>query len=93
MADTETSTGTIVQSWVSPQFARELKELADADGRSVSNLIRVILEENLARDGGATARGGGHSTFLAPSAGAGQDQIKRDEQATAHERAEQGGEG
>lgn len=52
MATTETksSTGTIVQSWVSPALARELKELADRDRRSVSALIRNALEDRVRQE-------------------------------------------
>jgi hypothetical protein len=46
MAKSE-NTGTVVQAWVSPKFAREIKELADRDGRTVSNLIRVALRDRL----------------------------------------------
>ena len=47
MAETTQNTGTVIQSWVSPELARQVKELADADGRSVSNLIKHILEHEL----------------------------------------------
>jgi hypothetical protein len=38
----------VVQAWVTPRFAREIKELADRDGRSVSSLIKVALRDRLA---------------------------------------------
>jgi hypothetical protein len=37
------STGVIVQSWVSPQLAAELKRYAEAERRSVSAAIRLAL--------------------------------------------------
>ena len=40
-------TGRRVQTWLSPRLAREVKELADRDRRSVSSLIRVTLEDRL----------------------------------------------
>jgi len=54
--------GTVIQSWVTPKFAREIKELAESDGRSVSNLIKLALRERLQAEtsphGEGTARGG-----------------------------------
>ena len=47
MAQSE-NTGTVVQAWVAPRFAREIKELADRDGRSVSNFIKLALRDRLA---------------------------------------------
>jgi predicted transcriptional regulator len=35
---------------VSPQLAREIKQLADADHRSVSSLIRLAIEDKLRAD-------------------------------------------
>jgi Ribbon-helix-helix protein, copG family len=49
MAETE-NTGTVVQAWVRPEFAREIKELAEQDNRSVSNLIKLALRERLQAD-------------------------------------------
>lgn len=46
MAKSE-NTGTVIQSWVTPKFAREVRELADQDGRSVSGLIKLALRERL----------------------------------------------
>ena len=46
MAKTK-SPGEVLQSWVSPSFAREVRELADQDGRSVSGLIKLALRERL----------------------------------------------
>ena len=49
------NTGTVVHAWLRPEFAREVKELADRDGRSVSNLIKVALRDKLSEDfAGAT---------------------------------------
>ena len=55
MAKSENSTGTVIQSWVSPKFAREIRELAVQDGRSVSNLIKVALRDRLSE---TSSRGG-----------------------------------
>ena len=44
MAVATKDTGQVVQSWVSPTLAREIKQLADDDHRSVSALIRIALE-------------------------------------------------
>jgi Ribbon-helix-helix protein, copG family len=41
------NTGTVVHAWLRPEFAREVKELADRDGRSVSNLIKIALRDRL----------------------------------------------
>lgn len=56
-----TPTGQRVQTWLKPGFAQELKELADADGRSVSGLIRVVLQEQLSPSppGGEARRSAG----------------------------------
>jgi hypothetical protein len=64
-----TPTRTRVQTWLEPKFARELKQLADADGRSLSGLIRVVLQEQLATSpyGEGPAPGG----KLSPRRGAG----------------------
>ena len=35
----------MIQSWVSPEFARELNQLAEQERRSVSAVIRIRLEE------------------------------------------------
>ncbi len=56
--------GTRVQTWLTPGFARELKELADADGSSVSGLIRVVLQEQLATS--PTRRGPGVGGIIGP---------------------------
>jgi predicted transcriptional regulator len=40
-------TGAVVQAWVSPELAREIKQLADRDRRTVSSLIRFTLEDRL----------------------------------------------
>jgi plasmid stability protein len=45
--ETEAEERTIVASWVSTRLAREIKELAARDGRSVSGLIRVALRDRL----------------------------------------------
>jgi hypothetical protein len=52
------STGVIVQSWVSPRLAAELKRRAEAERRSVSSTIRIALEDRLRLDaeGGRMAR-------------------------------------
>jgi hypothetical protein len=39
--------GTVVQAWVRPEFAAEIRELADRDGRTVSNLIKIALRDRL----------------------------------------------
>ena len=44
------NTGEILHVWCRPEFAREVKELADRDGRSVSNLIKVALRDRLSED-------------------------------------------
>ena len=41
------NTGTVVHAWLRPEFAREIRELAARDGRSVSNLIKVALRDRL----------------------------------------------
>ena len=41
----ESPTGEVIQSWVSPEFARELTQLAEQERRSVSAVIRIRLEE------------------------------------------------
>ncbi len=46
MAKSE-SKGTTIHTWVSPSFAAEVRELAEQDGRSVSNLIRHVLQAQL----------------------------------------------
>jgi predicted transcriptional regulator len=50
-ADSPTSTGEVLQAWVSPELARELKQLAEQERRSVSAVIRLALEDQLRRDG------------------------------------------
>jgi hypothetical protein len=47
MARSSENTGTVVQAWVRPEFARQVKELANRDGRTVSNLIKVALRDRL----------------------------------------------
>jgi hypothetical protein len=47
MATKSEKPAAVLQSWVTPDFAREVKELADADGRSVSNFVRNVLEHQL----------------------------------------------
>jgi hypothetical protein len=42
---TESPTGEVIQSWASPELARELKQLAEQERRSVSAVIRIRLEE------------------------------------------------
>jgi Ribbon-helix-helix protein, copG family len=44
------SPGVIVQSWVPPQLAEQLKAEADLERRSVSALIRIALEDKLRGD-------------------------------------------
>jgi predicted transcriptional regulator len=46
-----TSTGEVVQAWVSPDLARELKQLAEQERRSVSAVIRLALEDQLRKEG------------------------------------------
>ena len=72
------NTGTVVHAWLRPEFAREVKELADRDGRSVSNLIKVALRDKLSEDfAGATPaatveRPPGEPSFPRSGSGAGQ---------------------
>ena len=40
-------TGVIVQSWVSPQLANELKRHAERERRSISAVIRIAVEDRL----------------------------------------------
>jgi Ribbon-helix-helix protein, copG family len=71
MAAKSENTGTVLQSWVTPKFAREIRELAENDGRSVSNLIRFALRERLqASPIGEGAHRGGDSSPRAPRRGA-----------------------
>jgi predicted transcriptional regulator len=48
--ETKPRSGAIVQSWVPPRLAAELKQLADRDRRSVSAIIRHALEDRLRED-------------------------------------------
>jgi predicted transcriptional regulator len=41
------STGIVVQSWVPPSLAAELKRLAESERRSVSATIRLAVEDRL----------------------------------------------
>ena len=41
------STGVVVQSWVSPALAEALKAQAQIERRSVSQTIRIALEDRL----------------------------------------------
>jgi predicted transcriptional regulator len=41
------NTGTVVQAWVSPDLARRLKAQAEAERRSVSQTIRLAVEDRL----------------------------------------------
>ncbi len=50
-AESPTSTGEVVQAWVSPDLARELKQLAEQERQSVSAVIRLAIEHQLHRDG------------------------------------------
>ena len=47
MAVATKDTGVVVQSWVSPRLAAELKRYAEAERRSVSSTIRLALEDRL----------------------------------------------
>jgi Ribbon-helix-helix protein, copG family len=49
-------TGTIVQSWVPVPLAEELKQLAEAERRSISATIRNCLEDRLRDRGGQERR-------------------------------------
>jgi hypothetical protein len=40
-------TGTIVQSWVSPELAEQLRAEAEFERRSVSLLVRNLIEDRL----------------------------------------------
>ena len=50
-AESPTSTGEVVQAWVSPDLARELKLLAEQERRSVSAVMRLAVEDQLRKDG------------------------------------------
>jgi predicted transcriptional regulator len=43
-------TGKRIETWLSPSLARELKELADRDRRSMSAVIRNAVEDRLRAD-------------------------------------------
>jgi predicted transcriptional regulator len=40
-------TGIRVETWLSPRLARELKQLADRDRRSISAVVRNAVEDRL----------------------------------------------
>ena len=50
-AESPTPTGEVVQAWVSPDLARELKQLAEHERRSVSAVIRLAIKDQLRKDG------------------------------------------
>ena len=50
MAVATKQTGVVLQSWVSPALAAELKRHAEAERRSVSSTIRLALEDRLRPD-------------------------------------------
>ena len=63
MATSGNKGASVLQSWVTPAFAREVRELADEQGRSVSNLIKFALRTQLSEtpptdSGESTAPGG-----------------------------------
>ncbi len=47
--------GTVIQSWVSRTLVRELKQQAELERRSVSALVRLMLQDGL-----RTRRDAGH---------------------------------
>jgi hypothetical protein len=47
---TEAPTGEVVQSWVPPELARQLKRQAQRERRSVSSAIRIAIEDQRRRD-------------------------------------------
>ncbi|MGZ5321315.1 MAG: ribbon-helix-helix protein, CopG family [Solirubrobacterales bacterium] len=62
-----------------PEFAREIKELADRDGRSVSNLIRVALRDRLSSATSPTTGKARRRAALPRSAGAAPDALGKGE--------------
>ena len=48
---TQSPGGAIVQSWVSPEFAEQLKAQAELERRSVSGVVRIALEDRLRGEG------------------------------------------
>ena len=64
MATSGNKGASVLQSWVTPAFAREVRELADEQGRWVSNLIRssalrTQLSETPPTDSGESTAPGG----------------------------------
>jgi hypothetical protein len=55
VAETQTKTGTVVQSWVPVDLAVELKRHAQVERRSVSSAIRIAIEDKLRADQGRRA--------------------------------------
>lgn len=51
MATSTQSPGVIVQSWVPPELAEQLKAEADLQRRSVSAVIRIAVEDQLRKEG------------------------------------------
>jgi hypothetical protein len=47
---TESEAGTVVQAWVPPSLAAELRARALDERRSVSAMIRIAIEDALRRD-------------------------------------------
>jgi hypothetical protein len=43
VSESEDRSAAVLHTWVTPKFAREVRELAETVGRSVSNLIKVAL--------------------------------------------------
>jgi hypothetical protein len=46
-AKQQDSSGTVVQSWMPADLARDLKKQADAERRSVSAVVRIAVEDKL----------------------------------------------
>ena len=45
----QAATGKVIQSWVPPALAEQVKQHADRERRSVSALVRIALEDQLGR--------------------------------------------
>ena len=52
MAASTQSPGVIVQSWIPPELAEQLKAQSKAERRSVSAVVRIAIEDQLSRDRG-----------------------------------------
>ena len=47
--------GRVIQSWVSPELAKQIRAAAQDERRSVSSMIRIAVEDSLQRRKGASA--------------------------------------